>query len=337
MIDLRNMSLFDASLFLKQNGIPYELEYEFSSITERNYIITTDKEVGDIVDPHEDTVTLIVSKGNEIVIPDFMKMTTDEITAFVVENKLNITFDDSYDETVEIGKVISSNFAEGDIVEEGTLIEIIISKGQLKMEAFASLYAFREWATKYGVSYKESYEFSNTIASGSIINFSHTEGEVIGNTDTVTVSVSKGKAVTIPSYYNMSKTAIQSSCTSLGLKCSFVSGNYSSTIAKDYAYSQSRSSGSLVTVGTSVTLTLSKGTPATTVVYIRPELYGSTADATISTLRTVLGQENPGVNFTFVKKSHNSLPSGYVHSDSPTTMGTSVTQGTTYEIWIVDN
>jgi len=53
----------------------------------------------------------------------------------------------------------SVNVEEGEEIEQGTLITVVISKGQLKMESFTSAVDFRAWAESYGINYKEEYEF----------------------------------------------------------------------------------------------------------------------------------------------------------------------------------
>ena len=45
---------------------------------------------------------------------------------------LKINFTEVYDDTVELGKVVSASHKEGDAIEEGALVEITISKGPLK-------------------------------------------------------------------------------------------------------------------------------------------------------------------------------------------------------------
>ena len=71
----------------------------------------------------------MISRGPKIVVPNLMDKTSSEITEWIMENKLKITFQDAYDANVEVGKPISISVSEGDEIEQGTMITVVISKG----------------------------------------------------------------------------------------------------------------------------------------------------------------------------------------------------------------
>ena len=50
----------------------------------------------------------------------------------------------------------------------------------------------------------------------------------------------------------------------------------------------------------------------------------------------LFNQNYPGVTFSYVKRPHNTVNSGLPHPDSPAKTGITVTQGKTYNIWIVE-
>lgn len=333
MIDLTNQSEFEATLWLMMNGIPYTITRDFSNTVQRGYVSSQSINVSELVNK-DSKVELVVSKGKEIVVSDLTKMTVEEVTQWVIDNNLDITFSDAYDDTIALGAIISANYKEGDIIEEGTLIKIVTSKGQLKMENFTSLRQFTSWAKMYGISYKEVREYHDTIARGSIISFSHKEGDIIKNGETVTVKVSKGKAITVPNFKGSSKSSISSQCNSLNLSCSFIYGGYGSA-TKDTATGQSISSGTKVEMGTAITITLSKGPAKTYTLYFSNALLGNSYQSTVNSLKSYFSKNYPGVNFKFVGKNHASLAPGMIHEDSPTKPGASVQQGKTYTIHIV--
>jgi len=338
MIDLIGKSKFEATLWLKRNGIKYDVTTEFSDKIERNYIISQGQKKGIMIDPKTDRVSFTLSKGKEIIVPDILNMNVADVTKWIIDNNLKIKFSDKYDEKVALGKIISCNYKKGDSIEEETEISIVTSKGQLKMDEFGSLYDFRTWANKYGIAYEETYEFSSSVGKGEVISYSHTKGQVIGNSDKIYVTVSQGAPVTIPNFYNMSWSSIKNKCNSIGLSCSSTYGDYNSSVAEGYAYKQSKSNGAQVVSGTSVVVTLSKGAPASKTLYIQETwLVPNSADSTISSLRSKLGSDYPGVTFNYVKKASNSQASGFIHRDSPTNTGSTVTQGKTYTIWVVSN
>ncbi|MDD6468041.1 MAG: PASTA domain-containing protein [Erysipelotrichaceae bacterium] len=333
MIDLTNQSEFEATLWLMMNGIPYTITRDFSSSVDRDFVISQSIKASEIVNK-DSNVELVISKGKEIVVPNLTKMSVKEVTQWIIDNNLDITFTDAYDDTVDLGSIIRANYQENDVIEEGTLIEIVTSKGQLKMESFNSLREFKSWAELYNVKYKEVREFHNTIQRGNIISFSHKVGDIIKNGETITVTISKGKAVTVPNFKGKTKSKIVSECNQLNLSCSFSYGSYGS-VAKDTATSQSVSSGSVVEIGTAIQIVLSKGPAKTYTLYFSNALLGNSYNSTVSSLSSYFSKNYPGVNFKFVAKSHASLAPGNIHEDSPTKPGATVQQGKTYTIYVV--
>lgn len=259
MESLIDRTTFYATTWLKRNGIKYEITYDYSDSIAKGNVISQSIEPSNTVNPNNDTVTLTISKGSKIDVPNLMNMTMEEITAWVVKNRLKIEFTDKYDDSTTLGKPISVSHKEGDTLEEGATIKVTISKGQLKMEEFSSVEEYRSWAEKYGITIKEEIEFSDSVASGGIIKTSHAIGTTIRNGDVVIITVSQGKELTVPNLIGKTKSQIQSACNDASIKCNFIYGSYSETVAKDIATKQSRASGSKIASGTTVTITLSRG------------------------------------------------------------------------------
>lgn len=337
MIDLTNMSLFNATLWLKRNGIKYSIEYEFSDTIDKNIVISQNINANTNISINDDSVILNVSKGKSINVPNLLKMSVEEVTNWVTQNKLKIEFDEIYDEEIETGKIIKANFNENDHIEEGTLITITISKGQIKMQQFNSLYEFKEWANKYNINYSESYEYSNTISKGNVISYSYDVNDIVDPDGVIYVKVSLGKAISIPSFIGKTKTEASSICNNLGIRCTFSTGTYTN-YNTNIVYSQSKNQGTKVASGTSITLTISKGIPETkSLAILQNWISIGNADATIASLKSNFATYYPGVNFNFIKVKSNTLNSGMIAENSPTGAGSVVKQGQTYTIYIVSN
>lgn len=337
MIDLTNMSLFNATLWLKRNGIKYNIEYEFSDTIDKNIVISQNINANTNISINDDSVILNVSKGKSINVPNLLKMSVEEVTNWVTQNKLKIEFDEIYDEEIETGKIIKANFNENDHIEEGTLITITISKGQIKMLQFNSLYEFKEWANKYNINYSESYEYSNTISKGNVISYSYDVNDIVDPDGVIYVKVSLGKAISIPSFIGKTKTEASSICNNLGIRCTFSTGTYTN-YNTNIVYSQSKNQGTKVASGTSITLTISKGIPETkSLAILQNWISIGNADATIASLKSNFATYYPGVNFNFIKVKSNTLNSGMIAENSPTGAGSVVKQGQTYTIYIVSN
>lgn len=334
MINLKTKSLFDANLWLKRNGfLNYLTKEEFSSKIAKGHITSQNKTVGTIIDPLSDNILLGISKGQKISVPNIMEMTTSEISAWIVKNKLKLNLSDAYDSKITEGKIIKSSVKIGDGLVEGDTVTITVSKGPLSMIDSTNLSAIITWANKYNIRVSQSEEYS-TKPSGTILNISHKAGQVIQNGDVITIKISQGTPITVPNFVGKSKSSIVTSCRSLGLNCSYVYGGYSS-VKKDYAIKQSISSGSKVMKGTYIKVTLSSGPALTKTLNIQTTLLGGGYTTAVNNLKSYFSKEYPGVYFTFEGRLHNSLGSGQLHPDSPSKTGTSVTQGKTYKVILV--
>ncbi len=308
MSDLTNKSTFYAVTWLKRNGLKYELAYDYSNKIMKDHVVKQSIAKDSNANPVSDIIKLTISKGGKITVPDLLNMTIEKVTQWIINNRLKISFTDQYDEKIKIGKIISANYKKGDIVEEDTLIMVVVSKGKLIMPSFDNVNSFIDWATKYNVPYQEDYQFNNDVDQGQIIKFSINNGETIKTGDTITVYISQGEPVTVPNFIGKSKTAITKECGNLGLSCTFVYGNYSETVAKDIATNQSKTSGSEVVKGTNISITLSKGILEKTNV---PNLIGKTKAEASAACSTA------GITCNFVyEASYSSTPLDQVKNQS---------------------
>ena len=339
MIDLKNKSLFEATLWLKQNAINYKINYVFNEDIKRNYVISTDIALNEQLTPFETTINLTVSKGKEINVPNLINMNSEDIINWILENNLKIEFQESYHESIEKGKVIDSNFKENDKIEEGTTIIITTSKGSLKLEEFTSITDLREWANEYDITLNEVYEFNTTVSKGKIVSTDPKVGEVLKTNQVIKVVISNGKPISIPNFVGKTKTYISAKCSELKLSCSYKSSGYSTSYDANVATSQSKKAGTEVIEGSSLIIYLSLGAPKTYNFVIQDSWFQgiSSYDASVSMLKAKFTSLAPGVTFTYVKKAHDSLPSGYIHPSSPIKGGTSISvkTGSNYTIWIV--
>ncbi len=320
IIDLSGYSLIKATGWLTQHGFKYEINYDNNDNVLKDYIISNSN-VGDKLNPTDDvTIKLIVSKGKIIKAPAFKTMTQDEINAWIMENDMKVDYQEKYDEGAPLGDIISSSVNENEIIEAGSKITIVISKGKLEMPKITSIDDFKIWASENKISYQINSEFSDTVKSGDVIKASHNEGDAIKEDDTVVITVSKGKSVTVPSFIGMTKSSAQSKCNSLGISCSFKYGGYTDK-SKDIVVNQSQKSGAKISTGANLVITLSNG--------IQPKVnVPSFIGMTKSEITTKCKSLGITCNFTY-QSSYSSTPKDKCVSQSKT--GT-VNKGSTITI-----
>ncbi len=244
------MDTFHALVYLGRNNLKYTIEYQYSEKEKEGTVLKQSIRKWTVISPNsKDTLIITIAKQNEVTVPDFSKMTEDEITEWATKNRIRISFSEEYDEKIKAGKVIYSNYAKGTLIEIGTMVTVKLSKGQLKMIEFSNIDAFREWANDNKVNYSIEYEYSNTVANGKLISSSHKKGDVIKNSDTVRLVISQGGNTKIPSLIGLNKNDAEAACHNANIKCSF-------TGSGDKVIKQSMQANSTVPTNTSITVTL---------------------------------------------------------------------------------
>ena len=348
LIDFSGKSKFETEFYLKQHFIKYRIEYGFSKDVKKGLVFKQSVKAGTKVKVNSDEVVITISKGPEIKIVELRGMSLSEVTDWVIKNKLKLEFDDAYDDSVKENHVISCNYKIGDVVEEGTVIKVIISKGKLVMQSFNDINEFRMWAQKYNIQYNEVQEFNSEVPQGGIIRFSHKEGDTIKNGDTITVTISNGEKITVPNVVGLTKDAATSKLKGAGLGYNFVY-SYSST-TKGQAIKQSISAGSGVAKGTTVTVTLSNGpkpqTPATgggsapapTCDTSKGATFWAGVGNTGAQVLSATKSQNPGFNVvaTFVKSCPNGATTSGMVCSMNVTEGSWVSYCTTIRMTIVE-
>ncbi len=254
--DLTNKDKIYAESYLRKNGMNVKLEYDYSDTVLKDCVITQDLK-GKVEE--EGIVTLTISKGKKLIAPNISEMKKDDIENWISDNDLKIKYIEEYSDTINLGDIISTSTNEGDILSNSDEIVITISKGPLKMIEVDDLSNFINWAKNNDVDYQIDYEYHNTLAKDKIISVSKKTGEAISKNDVVIIKVSKGKSITIPNFVGMTKSEISKKCSSIKLNCSFKNGGLTSNTKKDICLSQSKKSGTTVSEGTNLVLTLSGG------------------------------------------------------------------------------
>ena len=181
----------------------------------------------------------------------------EDITEWAIKNKVKLNFTDKYSDTIKENKVISSDHNTGDIIEQGTVIKVIISRGALKMPKFKSLNDFYTWANKYDIKYEEKHEFSDTIPAGEVISYSYKKGEKINLDEAIIVTISDGKQTKVPDLVGLTKSEAITKLEKANLKYNFIYRN--SSKKKNTVIDQSISAGSEISTATTITVSLSNG------------------------------------------------------------------------------
>ena len=305
-VNLSNLcgkSKFEALFYLKQNKINFEIKEDFSNSVKRGYVMSQDIKPGKLIKVSDDKVVLTISKGKKIKVPNLVNMSVTEITNWIIKNRLKLEFTDKYDDKIKDNKVISANYKKGDIIEQGSTVNIVISKGKLVMPKFSSIVDFYEWADKYSIKYEEKHEYSDTVAIGEVIKYSVSTGKTIKNDEVITVVISDGKECSVPNIIGLSKSDAISKLKRANLGYNFVYQN-SNKVLKDKVISQSISAGSKVSSGTTITVIISNGKKEVTSNNSSSKNNNSSSNGNNSSNNNSNNNNSGGSNNTCVSKTY---------------------------------
>lgn len=273
VIDFTNWTVNDVQLWAKDRSVKLQVEEKYNDQIETGKVISQSAPKGTKVNK-DDFIKLDVSLGHDLTVslplPDLMSMTNDEVEAWAAKNymtKVRITTE--YSDKVPSGKVISYQINDNTVVDQvtrNTPIYVVVSKGSesaatiqvtvpnFKEKSLAESYTF---ASENGIVLKINEQFDDYAPKGSIMSQSVKADEKIKKGDEVTLTVSKGKMITIPSFSGYTKEKATAVATQLGIPVTIVE-KYSSKSTGSFI-SQSIASGTVYDSGDILELDFSLG------------------------------------------------------------------------------
>ncbi|MBR5291142.1 MAG: PASTA domain-containing protein, partial [Erysipelotrichaceae bacterium] len=260
------MSWKDANA-LNDNQVIYQ--YEYSEEKEKDTVLSQSVAAGTKL-TEEDQIIFIVSKGydpdKEIALPEDMdKMTQEQLSTYFETNHFSdITFEYVVSEKVKKDYFVSINVKESS-AKRSDMIIIQISAGtesigiEIPMPDFSEYTksSIDSWArtNNITVNYKQAY--SDTVESGKVISQSVEKNTIIKTGDTITITLSNGKALKVDELKGMTKKQIEDWVKKNNAKVEYYS-YYADSTEKDKVISTSPSSGN-VSETTTIKVYLSLG------------------------------------------------------------------------------
>ncbi len=237
-------------------------ESEFNENVSRGLVSRTDPASGTRVKKGS-IVTIYVSKGKPITISDYTNTNIETVKGILASQGLNFNCSSEYSEDVAKDSVISTDPTVGTIVEEGTMVDILVSLGSeyRTVPPFMDITAdvFKKNCEEIGIKCNANEDFSDEIEKGYIISCSYSEGDKVSvKSDVIDITVSKGSGIPVPAIQGLSAEKAQATLEKLGLNAS-IKEEYNSA-KKGTVFSASKREGDLVEEGDTIVISVSKGT-----------------------------------------------------------------------------
>lgn len=265
------MSEDEAKDALNKKELGYYVEArEASDKFEAGEIISQNPAANEKVDKNTE-VRVVVSTGKEVQnvkVPNVVGKGEDEAQEMIEDAGLIVNVESAYDDSVESGKVISSNPSAGVELKEGSSVTIVVSKGAEKVSipnVIGSSQADAEAAiTGQGLSVGSvTEEYSDDYSAGVVIAQNPTAQDAkVSKGTSVNLTVSKGpktEYVSVPSLSGKTQSQAEQALKDAGLVPGNVHQEYSSSVAAGYVISQTANPGSQMEKGSYVDFTISLG------------------------------------------------------------------------------
>ncbi|MFZ7120329.1 MAG: PASTA domain-containing protein [Eubacteriaceae bacterium] len=180
-----------------------------------------------------DELTVKVSKGEAITVPNFTSMEKTQAEEWAKSNNVTLTIRERYSDSYNSGKIYSQSVSSGKKIVSGDEIVIYYSLGKVDVSSFIGKTkldilqwrdAVNENHGSITVVFSEEYGESGTY--GKIVEQSVYD-EIVETGTTINVVISKGMKIVVPDLSSKTENEVNEIAKEMGLRCLF-----------DYQYSE---------------------------------------------------------------------------------------------------
>ncbi len=209
----------------------------------------------------------ITEETSQVEMIDLTGMTLEEAEEALEELGLTVKQESEEEsEDYEPGQIIHQDVEEGEMVEEGSTIYVVVAvEPEAETVTVPNVVGYTSDAAvtaleDKGLSVSREFQYDSSVEAGKVISQTPSAGSTATEGDTVTIYVSQGSETTkVPNVEGKTESDARTALGDAGLNVGTVTQDYSDTVAEGNVISQSVSSGKYVDMGTSVDLVVSKG------------------------------------------------------------------------------
>ncbi len=199
------MSVEEAQAFAVENKIMLNIIYVFSDTVPKEQVISQSIKAEETI-KSGDSVEITVSKGKEIIVPNYSSMTKDEGALVTTTLGITVIVTEKYSSGHEEGDLISQSIAAGTLYADDAILKLEYSLGnKILVPSFVGKTEIdvREWATPLNekganITINTTYT-SSSQAAGTVLSQDKAD-YTIGVIGSVNFVVSQGKVIFAPNF-----------------------------------------------------------------------------------------------------------------------------------------
>ena len=336
--DIASMDTEEINKWAIENNVKISYKEEYNDEIKLGDVISSSIEKGQLVEKDK-KIEITISKGKL----EMIKLTTlSEFTNWAENNKISYDINYENSDTVKKDDIIKCSHETGQVIKKDDTVIVTISRGKIitipnfvgmsKSDIASKCSSINLSCSFKNGGYTESTKKDIAISQSKKANTKVSEGTGI----TINLSAGIQEKVDVPSFIGKTKSSIESSCKSIGIKCTFKYESGYNSQAKDTCLKQSATG--KINKGSTVTVTLSNGPAKTYNIVIQADwLSWGNPNQTKATLESKLKANCPGVKFNYSFEKVNS-GIGYLNPKSQVKVGSNTfVQGQSYNVIINSN
>ena len=252
--ELSGRSLQVAIAALEPIGLKVVEQQEHSLLVPIGFVTRTDPPAGSQVSKQSE-ITVFVSLGpKQVLVPEVPDADLSEAQALLTASELEPGAVTSFFSTVAAGKVIAFSLPSGTETNQGTVIDIQISLGELPDVRNNGAEQAKQELQALGVVVTESLVFSDEVSKGLVVAMVP-ESDPLKEGGSVRLDVSKGpEFATLPNMVGETVAAAKRALEALGLAVTVDTDQLTSSYGVVKVARQSPAPGQKVRVGSTVTI-----------------------------------------------------------------------------------
>lgn len=143
--------------------------------------------------------------GVEIEMPDLTGYTKANVVAWASENRITVTYQNDYSDTVEAGMVLSQSVKAGTMIKTGDKLTVTISIGKaiiMKDMVGSTRETAASWCNENGLKCNFTQSRYSTHEKGTIIAQNINKGSQVSLNQTISFTLSLGSTIEVGDYTN---------------------------------------------------------------------------------------------------------------------------------------